>query len=90
VDQRIEPGEAMRAFESLDPVRFRYRNEAGTHVGFIAEDVPSLVATEDRKGLAAMDVVAVLTKVLQEKSREMARMEERLRALEAALARRGR
>src|SRR5690606_21729084 len=52
--ERLDSGEAMRAFESLDPVRFRYRNEAGTHVGFIAEDVPSLVATEDRKGLAAM------------------------------------
>ena len=32
----------------------------------IAEDVPGLVATKDRKGLSPMDVVAVLTKVVQD------------------------
>jgi ubiquinone biosynthesis protein len=31
--------------------------------GFIAEDVPALVATPDRRGLSAMDLVALLTKV---------------------------
>ena len=36
------------------------------HVGFIAEDVPELVATKDRKGLSPMDIVSVLTKVVQE------------------------
>ena len=35
-------------------------------VGFIAEDVPELVATKDRKAMSAMDVVAVLTKAVQE------------------------
>jgi hypothetical protein len=35
-------------------------------VGFIAEDVPDLVSTKDRKGLSPMDIVAVLTKVVQE------------------------
>lgn len=36
-----------------------------SYVGFIAEDVPELVATGDRQGLSAMDIVAVLTKVVQ-------------------------
>jgi hypothetical protein len=36
------------------------------HVGFIAEDVPGLLATTDRKGLRSMDIVTVLTKVVQE------------------------
>jgi hypothetical protein len=50
-------------------VTFHYKAEgAQTHVGFIAEDVPDLVATPDRKGLSTMDIVAVLTKVVQEKS----------------------
>lgn len=35
-------------------------------MGFIAEDVPELVATKDRKGMSPMDVVAVLTKVVKE------------------------
>ncbi len=30
-----------------------------------ADDVPDLVATNDRKNLVAMDIVAVLTKVVQ-------------------------
>ena len=34
-------------------------------VGFIAEDVPDLVATKDRKSLSPMDLTAVLTKVVQ-------------------------
>jgi hypothetical protein len=38
-------------------------------VGFIAEDVPDLVATKDRKGLSPMDIVAVLTKVVQEQQK---------------------
>jgi hypothetical protein len=41
------------------------------HVGFIAEDVPELVATSDWKGLESMDIVAVLTKVVQEQQKAM-------------------
>lgn len=33
-------------------------------VGFIAEDVPGLVGMKDKKNLAAMDIVSVLTKVV--------------------------
>ena len=61
---------AMSALEGLNPVTFKYKaGEDERHVGFIAEDVPELVATKDRKGMSPMDVVAVLTKVVQEKSR---------------------
>src|SRR2546430_13121825 len=42
----------------LEPVTFRYNVDAEQqHVGFIAEDVPALVATQDRKGLSTMDIV---------------------------------
>jgi hypothetical protein len=40
-------------------------------VGFVAEDVPDLIATKDRKGLSPMDIVAVLTKVVQEQQKTM-------------------
>ena len=59
--------DAEAAFAKLNPVRFEYKAVPGEeHVGFIAEDVPELVATPDRKGLSSMDVVAVLTKVVQD------------------------
>jgi len=38
-------------------------------VGFIAEDVPALVATKDRKRLSPMDIVAVITRVVQEQQK---------------------
>jgi hypothetical protein len=58
---------AMSTLQGLNPVTFKYRaTEDERHVGFIAEDVPELVATSDRKGMSPMDVVAVLTKVVKE------------------------
>lgn len=61
---------AMSAFNELQPVVFNYlTNRAERHVGFIAEDVPAIVASSDRKGLSPMDVVALLTKVVQEQQK---------------------
>jgi hypothetical protein len=51
-------------------------------VGFIAEDVPELVATKDRKGLSPMDIVAVLTKVVQDLKARNEVLEQRVLALE--------
>jgi TolA-binding protein len=52
-----------------------------------ARDVPDLVATKDRKGLSPMDIVAVLTKVVQEKSKvieeQQQSLEEQKQTIEA-------
>lgn len=61
--------EAMAAVKALTPVTFRYLTEQVQHVGFIAEDVPALVATPDRKSVSSMDVVAVLTRAVQEQQK---------------------
>ena len=53
--------------------------------GFIAEDVPELVAAEDRKTMGSMDVVAVLTKALQEQQKTISHLETRLAELEKKL-----
>jgi hypothetical protein len=74
---------AFDALQSLQPVTFAYQsNPTDLHVGFIAEDVPELVATPDRTGLAPMDVVAVLTKIVQEQQKTIAEMRARLERLE--------
>jgi hypothetical protein len=86
--------EAQQALAALDPVRYRYKvNPEEKHVGFIAEDVPELVAREGRKSLSPMDIVAVLTKVVQEqkatletKSRLLDEQEKSIRELRAAVA----
>jgi len=58
--------EADKTLAGLNPVKYNYKTDKeDKHVGFIAEDVPDLVATRDRKGLSPMDIVAVLTKVVK-------------------------
>ena len=80
---QLDRGAAFDALKGLQPVTFAYKASPGeTHVGFIAEDVPDLVATTDRKGLSSMDVVAVLTKVVQEQQRTIEELQTRLQQLE--------
>jgi hypothetical protein len=68
--QSLSSDEAMDALNKLNPVKYNYKvDETDRHVGFIAEDVPDLVATADRKGLSPMDITAVLTRVVQEQQK---------------------
>lgn len=73
--------EAFSALEKLNPVKFNYKNQKDEeYVGFIAEDVPDLVATSDRKGLSPMDIVAVLTKVVKQQQKKIAELETLINA----------
>lgn len=71
--------QARLALMQLEPVLFNYRNErAEEYVGFIAEEVPDLVASRDRQSLSTMDIVAVLTKVVQAQQKKIEELEARL------------
>lgn len=71
--------EARSALSSLRPAKFNYKADQGDdYLGFIAEDVPDLVATRDRKGLSPMDIVAVLTKVIQRQQQEIDELKLRI------------
>jgi hypothetical protein len=68
--ENLTTAEAVDALEGLIPVKFHYKNsQENENVGFIAEDVPELVASKGRKGLSSMDIVAVLTKVVKEQQK---------------------
>jgi hypothetical protein len=68
----LDADRALKALRSLDPVTYNYKRDKGEkYVGFIAEDVPELVAMKDRKGLSPMDITAVLTKVVQEQQKSI-------------------
>ncbi len=60
--------QALDALDELKPVTFRYKADPSQrrNVGFIAEEAPELVSHEQRDRLGAMDIVAVLTKVVKE------------------------
>jgi len=75
--------DAIATLRELEPVHFNYKDDvAEQHVGFIAEDVPEIVATDDRKGLSTMDIVAVLTRVIQAQQQQIEDLEARLDAAE--------
>jgi hypothetical protein len=75
--KQLTADKALDALTQLKPVEFAYKvDKEEKHLGFIAEDAPALVATKDRKGMSSMDVVAVLTKVVQEQQRTV--QEQRL------------
>jgi hypothetical protein len=74
----LSAADALAALAGLQPVQFNYKNDdQDSYVGFIAEDVPELVATGDRKGLSAMDIAAVLTRVIQEQQQRIEELEFR-------------
>ena len=65
--QQLDGDAAVSALEKLEPVEYFYKADADNehHVGFIAEDVPELVATKSHKAVDSMEIVAVVTKVVK-------------------------
>jgi hypothetical protein len=79
--ETLSPEAARSALMALEPVTFFYTaSPTEQQAGFIAEDVPELVATNDRKSLSAMDVVAVVTRVVKSQQQ---RIEEQARQIDA-------
>ena len=68
--ENLSTGEAIAVLHQLNPVKYNYKvDKNDKHVGFIAEDVPELVASANRRGLSPMDITAVLTRVVQEQQK---------------------
>jgi hypothetical protein len=79
--------EAMDTFAYLNPVRFNYKkNNEQERVGFIAEDVPELVALKGRKRLGTVDILAVLTKVVQEQQKSIKEQNKTISELKKKIA----
>jgi hypothetical protein len=89
----LETSRAADALRQLTPVEYAYKDNPGRkHVGFIAEDVPDLVANPDRKSVPIMDVVALVTKVVKdqqqtidEQKKTIDELTKRLNALESRM-----
>jgi hypothetical protein len=83
----LAAGDALDAVMSLQPVRYRGKEDTSgeEYLGFIAEDVPDLVAMNARDSLSPMDIVAALTRVVQLQQQDNTALAARLAALEAEL-----
>lgn len=78
--QALPLAQALDVVQSLEPVTYTYKAEPNEpQVGFIAEDVPELVATQTRTELSPMDIVGVLTKVVQDQQSRLDAQEEQLK-----------
>jgi len=85
--KKLSTQKAIDALKQLDPVEFAYKVDSQEkHVGFIAEDAPELVASKDRKGISSMDIVAVLTKVVQEQQKVVQEQKATIAELSRRLA----
>ena len=79
----LTTGEAIETLTGLEPVKFNYKaDKAKEYAGFIAEDVPELVATKSRKTLGSLDILAVLTKVVQEQQKTISELKKKIAELE--------
>ena len=79
----LETQAALDAFHKLQPVSYVYKAHKGEPVvGFIAEDVPELVAMPSRKSFDSAEIVAVLTSVLAETRVELKAAQEKIVELE--------
>jgi hypothetical protein len=86
----LSAGEAWEAMQELNPVKYTYKaDRAERRVGFISEEVPELVAMKDRRGLSAMEIVAVLTKVVQEQQKTISVLTEKVKELEKEVGAKG-
>ena len=81
--QTLDSKTAMEAFHKLKPVTYNYKtNKAEPIVGFIAEDVPDVVATNKRDALSALEMVALLTKVVQVQDEKLESEKKKIKKLE--------
>jgi hypothetical protein len=75
--------QARDTLKGLNPVTFAYKAAPGeVQAGFIAEDVPELVAEKTRTRLSALELVAVLTKVVQDQQSTIDQLAARLAEIE--------
>ncbi|MHC4268860.1 MAG: tail fiber domain-containing protein [Planctomycetota bacterium] len=79
----ISTKEAIETIQGLNPIKFKYKADITEEeqLGFIAEDVPELVATKDRKGLSSMDMTAVLVRVVQDQQRVLIEQQETMETM---------
>jgi hypothetical protein len=79
----LDAEEAMAVFTELNPITFNYKGEQDEEqLGFIAEEVPEMVATKNRDAISAMDIVTLLTKVVQEQQKTITKLEKKIEEIE--------
>lgn len=85
---KLSAKSAMDLLNKLTPVTFRYKEDIGKkdNIGFIAEDVPDIFSTSDHKAVSLMDIIGVLTSVVQKQHKEAADLQKQVKTLQKQVA----
>ncbi len=83
---QVSAKDAFAALEELEPVQYNYKAiKDEPRVGFIAEDVPEIVATNARKSVNGLEITAILTKVVKEQQKTIEELRDKMAKLETEL-----
>lgn len=79
--------DADQALQQMTPVEFVYKDDfAGRqHIGFIAEDVPEIIAEPGRMSVPLMDAVAVVTAVVKGQDQAFLRRQQAIAELQETI-----
>lgn len=86
----LTAAEALNTLRDLNPVKYDYKGERTfrQNLGFIAEEMPGNLASEDRKSISPFEVIPVLTRVAKEQQKTIIVLQETVRALQEQARRR--
>ncbi len=81
----LSQSEAQAAFEALDPVEFNFKGDyTRTTLGFIAEDVPEVFATNDKKAISPLEILTVLVSEVKDQERLLNKLKKKVAALKVS------
>jgi Chaperone of endosialidase len=73
--------DAYKLMEDLEPIKFAFKDDPSKrkNVGFVAEEVPDIIASEDHKQVRYMEIISVLTKVVKEQQKEIENIKKQIK-----------
>ena len=77
----LSESDALTAFNQLNPVLYNYKNDTDQQAGFIAEDVPDVIAPPDHKSINPLEVAALLTSVMKTQQKQLETQEKQLQEM---------
>jgi hypothetical protein len=75
--------EALATIQNLRPVKYDYKaiKKSRANLGFIAEEMPDNLASSDRQTISPMEIIPVLTKMIQEQQKAINSLQQNLSQL---------
>jgi|GEM_PF-1459677 len=78
----LPQSEAQAALEGLNPVEFNFKgNNKRSTLGFIAEEVPEIFTSSDKKAISPLEILTVLVKEVKEQEKLLNKLKKKVSAL---------